>query len=232
MQAVILAAGLGLRMRPITKELPKPLIPVNGKPFLWHLLKNMQEAGFEEFVIVASYKLGMIEEFVEEYGFNAEIVDQKEVLGTGHAIASAEKAVDGDFSAVMSDNLYSPIDIRKFKKIDGFNYVGGVFHEHPQRYGNLLCKNGFVERIVEKPPEKVSDFINTGIYKFTPEIFDAMKNVEKSPRGEYEVTDAINMLCDEKKVRLIKLEDYWIDMGVPEDIKKTEDFLRSRSALR
>ena len=230
MQAVILAAGLGTRMHPITKEIPKPLIPINGKPFLSHLIENMQEAGFDEFVVVASYKLDMIKSFVEEQGFNAQIVDQKEVLGTGHAIASAQKAVDGNFVAVMSDNLYSPIDIKKFNNNDDFNYVGGFVHENPQNYGNLLCtEDMFLKEIVEKPVEKVSDWINTGIYKFTPEIFDAIKEVKKSSRGEYEITDAITALCNQNKFKIIKLEDYWIDMGFPKDIEKVENFLKNKS---
>jgi len=230
MQAVILAAGLGKRMRPLTEKMPKPLIPVNGKPFLFYLINNLQKAGFNDFVIVASYKIEMIREFLKQYGFNATVIDQREPLGTAHAIAAAENFVKGDFVVAMSDNLYSSEDLKKFAINDGMNYVGVLVHKNPEKYGNIILNGDFLEKIVEKPAQKVSDLINVGLYKFTPEIFSAIGKIEKSERGEYEITDAISLLCKERKVRVIELKDYWLDMGKPDDVKKIEDFLGSQKS--
>lgn len=225
MQAVILAAGLGKRMRPLTDKMPKPLIPINGKPFLFYLMKNLQKAGFNDFVIVANYKIEMIREFLEKYGFNATVIDQKEPLGTAHAIAAAENFVKGDFVVAMSDNLYSSEDLKKIAINDGMSYVGGLVHKNPEKYGNLLMNGAFLEKIVEKPAQKVSDFINTGLYKLSPEIFSAIRKIKKSERGEYEITDAISLLCKKKKVKAIELKDYWLDMGKLDDIPFIESFL-------
>lgn len=226
MQAVILAAGLGKRMRPLTDNLPKPLIPANRKPFLFYLMDNLQKAGFNDFVIVANYKIEMIREFLEQYGFSATVIDQKEPLGTAHAIASAENLITGNFVVVMSDNIYSPKDLEKFRINDGLNYVGGIIHKNPEKYGNILVNGDFLEKIIEKPAQKVSDLINTGLYKFTPEIFSAIKKIGKTERGEYEITDAISLLCKERKVKVVELKNYWLDMGKPEDIPAIEEFLR------
>ncbi len=229
MKAVILAAGLGRRMLPLTESMPKPLIPINGKPFLYYILKNLNKTGLDDIMVVANYKMEMIKEFLERNGFCATIVDQKESLGTAHAIASAESLIDENFVVLMSDNLYSPEDLNRFSIDDGINYVGGIIHKNPERYGNLLMNENFLERIVEKPVQKVSDFINVGLYKFTPEIFSAIREIKKSERGEYEITDAISLLCRERKVKVIELKNYWLDLGKPDDIAVIEEFLKKQS---
>ncbi len=231
MQAIILAAGLGKRMIPLTNNMPKPLIPINGKPFLFYLMNNLQDAGFDDFIIVANYKIEMIREFLKQYGFNAIVVDQKKLLGTAHAVASAENLIKGNFVVVMSDNLYSAKDMKRFRINDGMNYVGGLIHNNPEKYGNLLINGDFLERIAEKPAQKVSNLINTGLYKFSPEIFSAIRKIKKSEREEYEITDAISLLCKKKKVKTIELKDYWMDMGKPDDIPVIEEFLNNHNEL-
>jgi dTDP-glucose pyrophosphorylase len=229
MKVVILAAGLGRRMLPLTESMPKPLIPINGRPFLYYVLKNLNKAGFDDIIVVANYKIEMIKEFLKQYQFWATIIDQKEPLGTAHAIASAEKLIKENFVVLMSDNLYSHEDLKRFAIDDGMNYVGGLIHSNPERYGNLLMNENFLDRIVEKPIQKVSDLINVGLYKFTPEIFSAIRKIKKSERGEYEITDAISLLCREKKVKVIELKNYWLDLGKPDDIAVIEEFLKKQS---
>jgi dTDP-glucose pyrophosphorylase len=97
--------------------------------------------------------------------------------------------------------------------------------DNPQEYGVFVKRGDFLEEIIEKPKEFKGNLINTGLYKFTPEIFQKISEVELSPRGEYELTDAINLLAQEKKVKVKELKDYWLDFGKPEDIKKVSDFL-------
>ena len=115
-------------------------------------------------------------------------------------------------------------------KIEGkYNYAGGLYHNQPEKYGVLITDNGFLKEIIEKPEKNkyIGKLINTGIYKFTPEIFDKVSKVRKSVRGEYEVTDAVTFLAEERKVKVKKIEDYWIDFGNPGDIVKFSRFLRN-----
>lgn len=232
-RAVIAAAGRGTRMGELTKDKPKHLILVNGKPFLYYVIKNIQEAGYKNVIIVAGYFADMIRKFTAEYFPDARVVDQFAILGeekygTAATVECAKDAIgQHPFVMIYGDNLYSPRDLKSMQIDDAYNYVAGLKHDHPEKYGVLVTKGDMLERIVEKPQEFVSDIINVGLYKFMPEIFDACDKVVPSPRGEYELTDAISMLAKEGKVKVVKLQDYWKDFGRPEDITKMEEFLKS-----
>lgn len=218
MKALILAAGKGTRMMPLTKHKPKCLIEVNGKPFLHYVLESLDKAGIEDIYMVVGEKMSMVEEFVEEFSDDVKLIIQEERLGTGHAVLQAKEHIDDNFLILMADNLYSPEDILKMMKYDEFTYVAGYPSDHPQDYGVLIPKNGFLKEIIEKPKKPPSNLVNVGLYKATPEIFNYLEKVEKSPRGEYELTDAITMLCDQDKVKHIKLDKYWIDMSIKEQL--------------
>lgn len=226
MKAVILAAGKGTRMRELTKDVPKPLIPINGIPFLQYVISNLRKCGIDNFGIVVNYKKEKIEEWVKEKGINATIIDQKEPLGTGHAVLVCEEYVGNqDFLVLMGDNYYSVQDIKEVMKDDGFCYLSGLKHNHPERYGVLQADDwGNLIKIIEKPKEYVGNLINIALYKFKPEIFDALKKIEKSPRGEYELPDAINTLAAARKVKVVQMKEDWLDFGCPEDIPKVSDF--------
>ncbi len=228
MKALILAAGKGVRMRPLTLERPKVLIEVAGKPFLRHVIDNLIKVGFDEFGIVAGYKIEMIEDFVKKENLNAVIIHQQEQLGTGHAVQLSRDWVGEDnFVVIYGDNLYSYIDIEKLNMDDEYNYMFGIRDKHPERYGVIIKNGDFLERIVEKPKEFVSDLVNTGLYKFTSEVFEKLDRVEKSLRGEIELTDAVSMLANEKKVKVLEVNGYWKEMSTFEDLKKTEEFINS-----
>ena len=228
MKAVIIAGGKGTRMLPLTEKVPKVLVEVNGKPFLYYVLKNLQQAGCSEWGIVVGYKQEMIAEFLEEYGFTAVLIDQKEQQGTGHALLQA-KAFAGkeSFLALGGDNLWSTEDFRTIQKADEFTYVCGVETAHPERYGVLVTKGDTLLEIREKPKEKLGNLINTGLYKFTPEIFAKLEKITVSPRGELELTDAVTMLAGEKKVKVVKAK-WWLDLGTLEDIPMVERFLKKK----
>ncbi len=213
MQAVILAAGEGTRMRPLTFTKPKVLIDAAGKPFLYHLLKNIENAGITDIIIVAGYKKEMIESFLKEFNFNAKIIEQKERLGTGHAVSLLKDVIKDNFILLYGDNLYSTRDIENLKKDDAFCYASCIKHQNPEKYGVFIENEGFLEKIIEKPKENVGNIINIGLYKFTRDIFTALSKVEKSSRNEYELTDAVTILAQQKKVKVNKISDYWIDFG-------------------
>lgn len=234
MKAVIAAAGRGTRMGELTNNQPKHLIKVQGKPFLYYVLKNLQDGGVKEFILVVGYHAEAMEKFAKDYDeFKITLINQFEKFGekkygTSVPIEAAEPEIKNEsFLAIYGDNLYSPKDVRRLIKTDDFNYISVLEHPEPEKYGVAVAdEEGFLQKIVEKPKEYISNLINTGLYKFTPEIFDEVKKVQKSPRGEYELTDAVQSLAEKRRVRVLKLEDYWQDFGRPEDIEKVEEFLK------
>ncbi len=239
MKVVIAAAGKGTRMLHLTRNRPKHLIKVLGKPFLVYLLDNLLKAGYKDLILVVGYRAELFGDFLKKYNYNeVKLVNQYEVLGNknkaGGTLCPIKCVRDiigkENFLAVYGDNLYSVKDLRAFNISDNYNYVAGFWHQHPEKYGVLVTNNSFLEKIVEKPKKFVGNLINTGLYKFTPEIFEKIPEVKLSSRGEYELTDAINLLAKERKVKVRKIQDYWLDFGNPADILKLSKFLKSQRA--
>ena len=230
-KVVISAAGRGTRMGNLTENMPKHLLDIAGKPFLYYLLKRLEDAGYKEMVLVVGYKKEAFNDFISQYPFNLTVVDQHEICGDDYGTAMPIKAVENivgqeDFVAVAGDNLYSVRDLKKVLIEDNYHYISGLQVTHPEGFGVLDVNDaGFLKKIIEKPETFISDLINCSLYKFTPEIFKAIDRINISPRGEYEITDAINHLAKEKKVKVVRLEDFWLDFGRPEDIEKLAKYL-------
>ncbi|TFB08157.1 hypothetical protein E3V08_05245 [Candidatus Atribacteria bacterium MT.SAG.1] len=233
-KVVIAAAGKGVRMLHLTKNKSKHLIKVCQKPFLTYLLDNLFKAGYKEIILIVGYKGEKIKEFLEEYnhnGYKIKVIDQFDTLekgeyGTLCPLKCVKNIIKENFLMVYGDNLYSAKDLKSFDIDDKYNYVAGFIHQHPEKYGVFISNNGFLKEIIEKPEKYVGNLINTGLYKFTPEIFDKISQISKSSRGEYEITDAITLLAKEKKVKIKKIQDYWFDFGNPGDILKISKFLK------
>ncbi len=228
MKALIMAAGKGTRMRPLTETIPKVLIPINNKPFLYYVIENLRKAGITELGIIAGYMKNKIIKFLEENNINATIIEQTEQKGTGHAIAQAKTFCgDSNFITLGGDNLWSANDFKLFCKDDEFNYIGYIESSTPEKYGVLIFdkENNLIE-IKEKPKEFIGNNINTGLYKFTPKIFSELDTIKQSDRGEYELSDAIDSLAKKGKFKVIKTQDYWLDLGCLEDIPKVSLFLK------
>lgn len=230
MKAIVLAAGKGVRMLPLTAEKPKVLVEVAGKPFLWYVLNNLVKAGFTDMGLIVGYKKERVIEFIEKYKSHwpkasFSFLEQKEQLGTGHATLCAKSFVHGKiFLSINGDNLYPISDLRKLKKIKKTT-ICAIKIENPSAYGILETDGNKLVRIHEKPKIPPTNLINTAAYIFTPEIFDILKKVKKSARGEYEVTDAINILAQQREVFVYELE-FWKDFGKLEDIPLLEKFLK------
>ncbi|TSC95138.1 MAG: nucleotidyl transferase [Parcubacteria group bacterium Licking1014_1] len=249
-KVVVAAAGQGTRMLHLTNNKPKHLIKVQDKPFLSYVLDNLLKAGYKEIVLVVGYKEELIKDFIGGYKdclkdlpagrqgkkCKIDIVSQYEILGpkekeygTACAVKCVRDFVDGEpFIFLCGDNLYSVKDLKAINIDDDYNYVAGLEHDHPEKYGVLITDNGFLKEIIEKPKQFVGNLINTGLYKFTPEVFEKISKIEKSPRGEYEITDIISLLAKDKKVKVTKIEDYWLDFGNPADIIRLSNFIKNR----
>lgn len=230
MKAVILAAGEGVRLQPITSTRPKHLIMVGGKSILEHCLSAVKTAGIDEAVIVIHYMGDAIRRYFgdgKEFGLKIEYVEQKEILGTGNAASVVEPYVKDEFLLVYGDLMFSANAVKNAIDTYGREKPAAVMAvvpvEKTEDYGIVeIEEEKYVKRIVEKPKreEAPSKLANAGIYVFSTAIFDKIRETKASERGEVELTDAISLLLAEKKTVLaVKIsQDDWIDIGRPWDL--------------
>ncbi|MFH1409384.1 MAG: sugar phosphate nucleotidyltransferase [Nanoarchaeota archaeon] len=221
--AIILAAGKGTRLMPLTKDKPKCLVEVNHKPFLGYLMNALQEAGITRFIIVVGEYGSTIMGYLQARGIQATYVHQSEALGTGHALLQCkDRLSESSFLVVGADNCWQAEDIKRMMRDTEFCYIGAKAVSDPFHYGVLEVEQNFLLKIHEKPKSPPTDLINTGLYALTPKIFPILEGLAPSPRGEIELTDALNVLAIQKKVKVYHLKGYWLDLGKPEDIPLIE----------
>ncbi|MFB0561552.1 MAG: bifunctional sugar-1-phosphate nucleotidylyltransferase/acetyltransferase [Candidatus Lokiarchaeia archaeon] len=228
MKAVILAAGEGTRLRPLTLTRPKHIFPIGGKPLLEHTLSGLKNTGINEILIVVGYLKEKIIEILgdgEKLGIEISYIEQPEVLGTADATSLAEKFVNNEsFLLINGDVITKETTYQglrsKFEreKTDAVLAVTQV--PDPSKYGIVEIEKGKVTKIVEKPVQtSPSDYVNAGIYLFSPQIFEAIRQTKKSRRGEYEITESIQILIkQEKTILAYKITNYWFDVGHPWDL--------------
>ncbi len=231
MQAVVLAAGKGTRLEPLTEEKPKALVEVDGKPLIEDVFDNLLEIGVTELVVVVGH---MKEQIIERYGDEYEGVPityahQREQLGLAHAILQAEPHIDDDFVLMLGDNVFrgnlgDVINRQQEDRADAAFLVEEVPYEEASRYGVLDTNEyGEIVEVVEKPEEPPSNLVMTGFYTFTPAIFHACHLVQPSDRGEYELPDAIDLLIQSgRTIDAIRMDGWRIDVGYPEDQETAE----------
>lgn len=214
MKCVILAAGEGNRMHPLTYTRPKVMLPIAGKPILeWNLL-NARAAGLKEFIFVVSYKSEMVREyFGNGKPWNVKIiyVNQGKAMGTAHAIGTVAPFVN-DCIVLCGDTIFGVNDIKQIAKKG--TKIGLVETDNPTEYGIVELKGKRVVNIYEKMEHPSSNIINAGIYHFNNRIFTFIKKTDKSPRGEYEITDTINMLIKKETMEGVFLDE-WRDVVYP-----------------
>ncbi len=240
MKAVLLAAGEGQRLQPITSTRPKHLIKLAGKPILQYCLDAVKTVGITEAVIVTHYMSDKIKDYFGDganQGLKITYVEQKEILGTGNAAAVAEPYVEGEFVLIYGDLLFAAdavkqaVDLYRSAKPEAVMAVVPV--DKPESYGIIEFAEGKkLKRIVEKPEagKAPSNLANAGVYVFSNEVFDKLRNVKKSVRGEWELTDALTMLASEGKTVLVAelAKDAWFDVGRPWDLLDANNWALKR----
>ena len=246
MKAVILAAGKGTRMKTLTSETPKPMLRVQGKPILQHIVEGIVAAGIKEIFIVTGWRADVIENhFGDGKKFGADISFGRQLVqdGTGKAPELAKQFIgDSPFLLTYGDILVAPETYpQMLRRLDGGNFAG-VITVTP---GEDVTKGGLnffdgqfcLKRLVEKPsPEQLEQlrrdgwlkpgipaWYNAGIYIFRPAIFEFTARLQKSPRGEYELTDAIStMVAAGQKLAGLEIQGRWVDVRDPETLAKLE----------
>jgi UDP-N-acetylglucosamine diphosphorylase/glucosamine-1-phosphate N-acetyltransferase len=240
MKAVLLAAGVGERLMPITATRPKHLIKVGGKPILQFCLEAIKRAGINEVIVVIHYMGESIRDYFgngEKLGLKLTYVEQKAILGTGNAAEVAEPYLNGDFVLIYGDLLFGQEVVRqvlsKFKKGNTVASVGVVPVDRPENYGIIeQDAEGKIKCLVEKPTvEKApSNLANAGIYVFSKDVFETIRQTKASIRGEWELTDAITMLAEAGKTVLSSplSKDDWFDVGRPWDLLEANNWALKR----
>jgi UDP-N-acetylglucosamine diphosphorylase/glucosamine-1-phosphate N-acetyltransferase len=225
MKGVLLTAGEGTRMRPLTLTRPKTMLPVGGKPILQYNLEALKNAGITDIVMVVGYKKEVIIDYFgdgSKFGVNITYVTQEKRLGTAHAINSIRNVIDNQFMVLNGDIIVDPnliMDlIQKYETDEASSILILIEVENPSSFGVVEMKKDRIMDIIEKPAleEATSNLINAGIYLFDNTIFNAIDRTPKSERGEYEITDSLKIqITENKSVLGLKSESKWIDVGRP-----------------
>ena len=229
MKGVIIAAGEGKRLKPLTQTRPKCMIPVAGKPILYHVLGNLKNAGVRDVVIVVNYlKHKIIDEFGNgrKIGMRIEYAVQEKMRGTADAFLAAEDMVDDTFMGIAGDIITESSAIRKLvsshnsEMTVGLKRVGDV-----SNYGVAELESGRIVKFEEKPKSHRSGLANCSMYVMDKNLFSKIKSLALSERGEYEITDLIRMLARSGGARGIELKEYWQDLGMPWQLFDANEFL-------
>ncbi|MCC6616941.1 MAG: glucose-1-phosphate thymidylyltransferase [Anaerolineae bacterium] len=226
MRAVILAAGQGTRLRPVTLTMPKPLVPVANKPLIVFALDVLRNAGLTEIAIVVNDMSSPIVSQLgngSSLGVRLDYIVQREQLGLAHAINLCQPFVgDKPFCVFLGDNIFQDNMeslLRDFPESDADATIALGEVPDPTRFGVAEIKEGKIVRLVEKPKDPPSNYGVAGVYLFRSSIFEAIANIRPSWRNELEITDAIQYLVTNgKNVNPYVLSGWWIDAGKPDSI--------------
>jgi len=238
-QAVILAAGRGTRMRELTAEVPKPMIEVRGKPVLQHIIEGLRNAEIEEFLVIVGYRADAVRKFFgngSRYNISIQYTTQTVQDGTGRVVDLARDFVGGypfilSYGDILVDAvnykrvLVVPEDVEVILTVtrgEDVSKGGAVFLNDEMELLDLREKSqpGEVQGWSELSQHAVP-WYNAGLYAFRPSIFEFTAKLKPSPRGEYELTDAIRDLAQSgKKVQALELTGEWADVRDPEILAK------------
>jgi dTDP-glucose pyrophosphorylase len=229
-KAVLLAAGRGTRMRELTTDLPKPMIEVRGKPVLQHIIEGLRDAGVQRFLVIVGYHADAVRNFFGDgsrYKIDINYATQEVQDGTGRVVELARDfAGDSPFVLGYGDIL---VDRENYKSIvdlaNDIEAIVSVKRNEDVSQGGAVFLNKQMElvdlREKPKPGEPTSPWYNAGLYAFRPSIFEFTAKLKPSPRGEYELTDAIRELARSgKKVKALELVGEWADVRDPEILAK------------
>jgi len=227
LKAVILAAGEGTRMRPLTYTRPKVMLPIANKPILEHLLIEAKKAGISEFIFIVGYHQERVRDYCgngEKWGVKIEYCTQRAQLGTADAVRTVADLTDGNFLMMNGDAIVHYEDISKLTKKKG-NVMSVMEVEDARNLGAVELSGRKVLRIYEKTEKPPVNTANVGLYRFTPEVFDAISQTVKSPRGEYEITDSLQLMINRGIPVSYQKISWWLDLSYPWDLLSANEAL-------
>ena len=237
MRAIIPVAGFGKRLKPHTYSLPKVLLNVGGKPIIGHILDKL----LKENIFKATFIIGYLGEQIVEYVtteypmLKADFVEQKEVLGLGHAIKIAAPTFDEkEIFIILGDTIFD-VDLESVFKMKN-TALGVKTVDDPRRFGVAIYEDGKIKKLIEKPQTPVSNLALVGLYYITnPDLLtkclDELFDNEIKTNGEYQLTDALQLMIDKgEDIKIFPVEG-WYDCGKPETLLSTNKFLLMKEDL-
>ncbi len=218
MKAVVLAAGQSTRTYPLTLSRPKPTLPLLGKPLLAHTLEALA-AVVDEAILVVGYRADMVRAAFGERlaGLSIKYITQTNQWGTADAVASARDAVAGEFLVANGDDYYGPGNVEAVASAGGAAVLGAPVPSAGS-FGVLKTDKGFLRGIDEKPGGETAALVNTGLYKVDEKIFDFIKRLEPSPRGELEFTAALESYAADHPVAVVEAASVWLPVATAHDL--------------
>jgi bifunctional UDP-N-acetylglucosamine pyrophosphorylase/glucosamine-1-phosphate N-acetyltransferase len=239
MKAVLLAAGEGRRLAPLTDTRPKHMIPMGGKPLLQHTLEMLRSVGIKEILLIVGYlKEQIINYFQDGSALDLKITytEQKEFLGTGHAAGLARDFAGKDPFFLIYGDLFMDVEIfqkslEAYKQGNCHATIAAFKVPDPNKFGIIKTNSvGLMEEIIEKPPDdRYGNLANAGVYIFDSQIFEGIDKTEKSPRGEYELTESMQRCIDKGyRIRVVDISGYyWSDVGHPWQVLDANHYILS-----
>ncbi|MCU0330697.1 MAG: sugar phosphate nucleotidyltransferase [Candidatus Kapabacteria bacterium] len=230
MHAIIPVAGIGTRLRPFTHTLPKVLVNVAGKPILGHILDALETQGVTTATIVTGYKGDLVEDYVRSASsINATFVEQTEMLGLGHAIWTARASLATEPVLIILGDTVFDVDLSVLNTA-AFSSLGVKSVDDPRRFGVVIQNGAFVSRLVEKPETPVSTLAIVGLYYIKQpwllaECLGELIDGNVRTKGEFQLTDALQMMVDKGEKFTTFPVDGWHDCGKPETLLATNRFL-------
>jgi glucose-1-phosphate thymidylyltransferase len=230
MRAIIPVAGVGSRLRPHTYTVPKVLLNVAGKPIIGHIMDKLVESGFDEVTIVIGYLGEKIRDYIlGKYKIKVDFVEQEERLGIGHAIHLSRHTISRDPILIILGDTIFDVDLKTMLKTE-HNVLAVKEVEDARRFGVVETKNGLVSRLIEKPEQPTSNLAVIGIYyiKNPQVLMDCLKEMIKRDlrtKGEYQLTDALQMMIEKGETMKTFTVEGWFDCGKPETLLSTNRHL-------
>jgi glucose-1-phosphate thymidylyltransferase len=220
--AVVLAAGEGNRLRPLTRNRPKPMLPAANRPILEYVCDALVNAGIDRLCLVVGYKRDRVQDhFGSTYrGVEVNYVIQQKQLGSGHALQQAASDVDGSFVVVNGDRVIESGMVESVMEAyseEGSAAIGVLEHGDARRYGAVEMGGDRITALVEKPETQDYRLINAGVYVFDRSVFDVLATTERES-GTLPLTSAVADLIDDQRVRGVRTDGLWVDATYPWDL--------------
>jgi len=241
-KAVIMAAGDSTRMLPLSANMPKHLLPIAGRPLIFHTLNALRKAGIEEVLVIYGYHGEKMRETITAQDWDKMTISfvlQKERRGTAHAAGHAREFVGNDEALLMNgDILLGPESFEgliRYHKTNKYDITLSVWKmKNPTAYGVVEVKEGKAVRLIEKPTKEqlVSNLANAGLYIVGEPLWDSINDTKPSSRGEFEITDSIGMIIKKGNVGAYALPSWWIDVGKPWDLLAANKLILGQAERR
>lgn len=225
--AVILGAGEGTRMHPLTYTRPKVMLPIANRPILEHLLIEMKQSGINEFIFIVGFHDEQIRDYFgngAKWEVNIQYCNQRKQLGTADAVRMVQGLIKETFILANGDVIIDRRDIQSLIEKNE-NTLSIIELPDVTGMGVIEAKAGHIVRILEKMEKPPSHLANAGLYLFTPDIFSAIGQTNKSLRGEYEITDSIQLLINEGKGVGYQEIGHWLDLSYPWDLLNANEYI-------